>query len=167
MKHLAKILSVGLSREDVTFFLRALITRPGDIPGILRREAARRRDNAPGPVKRDADGLRLLTKSWEAALAAGIFQAPTLAGPTLRPLPDDSIAKIVTALQTAGSVNWGAADHLAFPALSLEAARLGLPQRADDPAAAAIRRRDYAETVNVSPALAAALADLATRDFGK
>jgi len=37
----------GIGAEDIAYVLRALVTRPGDIPGILRRAAARRRANLP------------------------------------------------------------------------------------------------------------------------
>ncbi len=163
MNSLAKILNLGLSRADITFFLRALVTRPGDIPGILRREAARRRANLQANRGSDADGLRLLTDSWQAALAAGMFTAPAGAGPVLRPTADMPLTALVSAMQTARAVHWGAADHPAFTALSLEAARLTLDQHADDPTAAMARRSGYIANAGLPAPLTAALHDLASQ----
>lgn len=160
-----RLLGALPSRADVAYFLRALATRPGDLPGILRREAARRR--APAAAA-DPDGLAALIAGWEAALAAGCFRAPPGRGPALelRGIGARPMAA-VSALQTASAVRWSAVEAPAFPPLALEAARLGLPQTCADPDAAQARMREWAAAAAVSAALRAALLALADAPVGR
>ncbi len=167
MRLLTRLLNAAPSAADLLYLLRALATRPGDVPGILRREAAKRR--APAAPAEDALGLAALTAAWEAALAAGVFPAPPGAGGALevreigaRPLD------LVTELQSASAVRWiGVEAAPAFPPLSLEAARLGLPQAARDPGPARARRAEWAASAPVSAPLRAALLDLADAPMGR
>lgn len=141
----------GIGAEDIAYVLRALVTRPGDIPGILRREAARRRANLPTTKPDDADGLRVLTNSWQAALSAKAFRAPPGTGPALRIASLDPLPDVITALQTASSVHWGpVTSHPAFGAISLEASRLSLPQSADQPEMAMAARQATVEAADLS-----------------
>lgn len=141
------------SLHDVWFLVRAIITRPGDVPGILRR--GRARDLAEKPS--DLDGLAFLTESWAAALAAGAFRAPAGDDPVVAPDTDD-LAGVATALQTASAVDWGAASpSRILGALSLEAARLSLPQATAHPDALRAARGLFLESAILSPDLRAAL----------
>ncbi|MEM7547166.1 MAG: hypothetical protein AAF367_16675 [Pseudomonadota bacterium] len=162
MSGLSTIRIFGLGVEDVVFFLRALLTRPGDIPGILRREAARRRANLPKSRGADTDGLRVLTDSWQAAVDAGAFTAPAGQGDavTITTLVDP--LRIISDLQIASAVHWdGVTADPAFPPLSLEAARLSLPQSADQPDAAMAARLAYLEAAALPAPVVTALRDLA------
>lgn len=151
--------------EDVVYFVTATLTRPGDIPWILRREAAKRRAGRVADEGPDTLGLRGLTKSWEAALAADVFRAPPGTGAHLTVTRSLTFAPltIVSALQTAGAVTFlDLEDDPAFPALSLEGARLGLAQNATDPARAQVARlRFIDETAELSMPLRGALRELA------
>lgn len=151
---------------DVAYFVRAALTRPGDIPWILRREAAQRRAGRMPPEAPDIYGLHCLTKSWEAAVEAGVFRAPPGNGPRLSVswaivrAPLDVISK----LQSASAVSFhGVETDPAFPALSLEAARFGLPQEATDPDRASAARRAFVEETDVSDRLRVALRELAAQ----
>lgn len=129
---------------DITYFVRAVLTRPGDIPGILRREAAKRR--AGGEIEKIGDplGLRCLFRSWEAAARAGLFRAPPGAGPALAidAAALEAPLTLVTRLQDAGAVIFAApAPGPVLGALSLEAARLGMVQSADAPETVLAARR--------------------------
>lgn len=148
--------------DDIVFVTRAFLIRPHDIPGILRREAARRR--AGEDVRKpDPLGMRILIESWEAAFAKDALLAPPGAGAPLAiraPVEDGHAA--ITALQTASAVTFlGMEGDERLPYLSLEAARLGLPQRADDPARLIAARRALVETLEVGEDLRAALGALA------
>lgn len=149
------------SAHDVWFLVRAILTRPGDVPGILRRGAAKKRANLPTGRGADPHGLRFLTDSWEAALAAGAFRAPPGEGPALTIDRLDDPAAAATALQTASSVRWRAptGGH-PLGALSLEAARLSLPQNALRPERVAEARRGFIAATDMSAGLRAALEDL-------
>ncbi len=168
MSGFVSIWKAAPTRADVGFFLRALLTRPLDIPGILRREAAKRRANLQAPPAEDALGLRALTESWEAALAAGLFDAPPGRGEALEISEIGEPLALLSALQSAAAVIWrgAAAQSPAFPPLSLEAARLGLPQHADEPEAAHAARRAWAAQAALSPALRARLLALAEAPIG-
>lgn len=145
---------------DITYFVRAALTRPGDIPGILRREAAKRR--AGGEIEKIGDplGLRCLFRSWEAAARAGLFRAPPGAGEALvigAEAPDHPLA-LVTRLQDAAAVRFAApAPGPVLGALSLEAARLGLAQSADAPETVLAARRALLAEGDFAPPLRAAL----------
>ncbi|MFV0473934.1 MAG: hypothetical protein ACK5MQ_06960 [Pikeienuella sp.] len=146
--------------EDITYFLRAILTRPGDIPGILRREAAKRR--AGGAQEREGDpfGLRCLFRSWEAAAAADLFRAPPGAGAAVIVAPEDARAPlaIVTALQDAGGVVFlDPEEGPVLGALSLEAARLSLPQASNAPECVLGARRALLAEIEFTPPLRAAL----------
>ncbi|QIE56137.1 hypothetical protein G5B40_12110 [Pikeienuella piscinae] len=150
--------------EDIAYFLGAALSRPGDIPWILRREAAKRRAGRAADEGPDTLGLRGLTRSWEAALAGGVFRAPPGTGARLTVTRSLTYAplSIVSALQTAGGVTFlDLVDDPAFPALSLEAARLGLPQAATDPERAKAARLAFIETAELSEPLRSALRQLA------
>lgn len=148
--------------DDIVFVARILLTRPHDLPGILRREAARRR---AGGKARPADplGVRVLVESWEAAFARDALRAPPGSGAalTLRAPFEDPLAAIA-ALQTASAATFsGAAGDERLPYLSLEAARLGLPQRAEDPARLIEARKALVEGLEIGEDLRAALRALA------
>lgn len=141
------------SLHDVWFLIRAILTRPGDVPGILRRGKAR---SAAGKVP-DPDGLGFLMQSWAAALAADAFLAPAGDGAPVSPDPED-IAGSISALQTARAVYWGsAAPSPRLGALSLEAARLSLPQSATNPASLRAARRAYLDAATLPGDLRAVL----------
>ena len=107
-------------------------------------------------AKPDRDGLAFLTESWTAALAAGAFLAPPGTGGVARPDPSDPAAA-ATALQTASAVEWGEpAPGAALGALSLEAARLSLPQTAP-PGVLANAQAAFLADADLSPGLRAAL----------
>lgn len=150
------------SLDDVTFVLRVVFTRPGDLIGVIKREAARRKSHRNRP---DKIGVRSLTSSWEAAFAAGVLTAPPGDGPPLRieaPMP--SVAEIATALQFAAAVAFdGVEDEPAFAALSLEATRLGLAQTASDPAAAEAARTKFVATCDLDEDLKTVLAEWAAQ----
>lgn len=162
MSLFAAIRSAAPSGADVAFFLRALLTRPGDAPGILRREAARRRAAAMGGARVDPAGLGWLIDAWEASLSGGAFCCPPGAGPAISLAPPLDQSAAASALQTASAVTFvGAEADVSFAPLSLEAARLSLPQAASDPKAVQKVRAAWVETAAVSPALRAALHELA------
>ena len=153
------------SAHDVWFLVRAILTRPGDVPGILRRSAAKKRANLPASRGADPHGLRFLTDSWEAAIAAGAFQASAGRGGALRIDDLSDAMAAATALQSASSVAWGPeARGAALGALSLEAARLSLPQTAFDPAAVTSARRAFVDQTPLSPTLRAVLEELAATE---
>lgn len=105
----------------------------------------------------DPDGLGFLTQSWAAALAAEAFGAPPGDGPPVAPDPADP-AGAVSALQTACAVDWGSsAPSPRLGALSLEAARLSLPQSAADPETLKAARRAYLDAATLPGDLRAAL----------
>ena len=153
---------------DIWYFIRNGLLRPRDIPGILRREARRRKAGHGAPPPPDPTGARVLTESWEAALAAGVFAAPSGDGPPLViPSDAENLLGFVTPMQNAGAVVFqGAETAPLFPALSIEAARLGLPQTAADPEAAMAARRAWIETIEVSGPLRDALSALADERIG-
>ena len=144
--------------EDIDYFVRALLTRPGDIPGILRREAARRR---AGHQERpdDQDGLFCLIAGWEAALTAGVFEAPPgEGGPSQIDTPIDDVAGALSALQTASALSLrGACDDRLTAAVAFEAARLSLGLVADDPTALASAQRAFLRDAAISDRLRARL----------
>ena len=141
------------SIHDVWFLVRAILTRPGDVPGILRRGKARTLAAKPA----DPDGLAFLTESWAAALAANGFRAPPGDGPVVAPDVNDP-AEAVSALQTASGVDWGAAGPTRIlGALSLEATRLSLPQATADPDGLKAARSLFLESAALPFDLRAAL----------
>ena len=154
-----------LSAHDIWFLTRAILTRPGDVPGIIRRGAARKRANLPTGRGADPDGLAVLIDSWEAAVAAGGFLAPS---GSEEAAPDPKrLSETISILQTAKSVDWGRADvNRRLAALSLEAARLSVAQSAADPSSLFQERRRFVETTPVSPALRDALGRLAETPIG-
>ncbi|MEX2518005.1 MAG: hypothetical protein WD969_01585 [Paracoccaceae bacterium] len=152
--------------EDVGYVVHALLTRPLDLPGILRREAAIRRAGKQKQPPPDSLGLHCVTMSWQAALEAGVFEAPPGAGPHLtvpRALVNSPLS-VVSALQSASGVTFlDLEDDPVFPVLSLEAARLGLPQSATNAKRAEEARRAYLETAEMTEPLRAALRALASQ----
>lgn len=145
------------SLHDVWFLIRAILTRPGDVPGILRRGRARNMASRPA----DPDGLAFLSESWAAALSANAFRAPPGDGPTVAP-DVENLPEAVSVLQTASAVDWGdAAASPALGALSFEAARLSLPQVAAKPETLRDARNIYLEGAAPSAELRAALQALA------
>ena len=145
------------SFHDVWFLIRAILTRPGDVPGILRRGRARNLSEKPV----DADGLAFLTESWAAALAANAFHAPPGQGPEVSPNVNDPV-EAASALQTASAVDWGdAAPSPILGALSLAAARLSLSQSATDPDSLKTARKLLLDCANLPRDLRAALEALA------
>lgn len=164
MSRLSILIEAAPSRADVAFFLRAALTRPGDVPGILRREAARRRARLPSGPDADPTGLACLTGAWEAALEGDAFRCPAGEGPAAEIAAPIDAPPSLTALQTARRVSFVACeDDPAFPPVSLEAARLSLPQSATAPERAMATRAAWVEGAAVSPALRDALRALAAR----
>ncbi|MEO0361656.1 MAG: hypothetical protein AAF322_11130 [Pseudomonadota bacterium] len=159
MSFVTSLLARPPSLDDILFVFRTVFTRPGELVGVLKREAARRRAYKR---QRDPHGVRGLTSSWEGAQAAGGLRAPQGdGGPLVIEGPVEDVAKAITDLQFASSVVFTrAAKDPAFPALSLEAARLGLAQRSDAPEAAKAARSAFIEKCDLSEGLKSALREL-------
>lgn len=153
------------SFEDIFYVVRALTTRPGEIPGILRRYFARRRAEA---LEADPIGVRVLLQSWEAARAASVFDGRPGDGDRLVvQAPLDRPTDVMSELQFASAVDFvGVEGDPAFAALSLEAARHGLAQRASAPAHAAEARAAYVESAEIGPELRIRLRELAAGEIG-
>ena len=153
--------------HDVWFLTRAILTRPGDVPGIIRRGAARKRANLPTSRGADPDGLRVLTDSWEAALAANAFRAPAGGGAAVDLGEAIDLTEAIGRLQFASAVTWGEGFEPIHAALSFEAARLSLPQSARAPEALIAARRAFAGKAEVSDRLRAALVELADAEVAR
>ncbi|WP_340110228.1 hypothetical protein [Pikeienuella sp. HZG-20] len=153
--------------DDIVYFTRKILSRPQDIPGILRREAARRRAGKGKKVP-DPIGMRVLFESWESAALQNLLRAPPGAGSPLElraPLEDAQAA--IAALQHASAVVFiGLEDDARLPWLSLEAARLGLPQRASAPERLRALRDRLIEEAGFPEPLRAELRLLAAGEIG-
>ncbi|MEM7522576.1 MAG: hypothetical protein AAF360_02220 [Pseudomonadota bacterium] len=168
MSILKTLLSKPPSLEDIVYVARAVLTRPGDIPGILRREAAKRRSGFREKPKPDIHGVHALEAMWTAAAEADMFTAPAGPDGELEIAMDGVDApKAISALQFASSVVFRGVteDDPVIGPLSLEAARLSLPQRANAPDAAIAARRRYVETVEIPEAARARLRALAETEI--
>ena len=168
MMLLGDLLKKPPSFGDIAYFVRAIVTRPGDIPGILRREASRRKSGAGTPPPADPIGARCMTESWEAALRADVFTAPPGDGPALTiAAPLDEPLRMIGEIQRASAVAFeGVEAAPLFPVLSLEAARLSLSQTASDPETARAARRAYIDDAEISEPLREALRVLADQPIG-
>lgn len=165
MKSLLVILRAKPSLADLRFFFSALLFRPWEVIGILKREAARIR-NGSKIVKPDATGLRGIVDLWESAHSTGLFEAPPRSGGLLIVETIASPTETASALQRASEVRWRKVERSpSFPVLSLEAARLGLRQTATDPLLATSLRSDWLLKAPMSSGLRRRLYALAMRDF--
>lgn len=156
------------SFEDIWYFIRNGLLRPRDIPGILRREARRRKAGKGVPPPLDPYGQRVFTEAWETALRAGVFMARPLNGPTLLVTSAEGrLMDFVGPMQTAGDVRFlGVENDPLFPIISFEAGRLGLRQAAGDPDAAMANRLAWLETATISDQLRDKLRELAKTEIG-
>ena len=165
MKSLLVVLKARPSLADISFFLSALIFRPWEVVGILRREAARIR-NGSKTIVSDPTGVIGLVDLWEAEISGGRFEAPPRSGGPLVVEAIRAPTEIATALQHASEVRWSGVERApAFPALSLEAARLGLRQSATNPPLASFFRSRWLLQAGVSAGLRKRLHDLSLRGF--
>lgn len=153
--------------EDISYFTRAILSRPWDIPGILRREAARRRsvpwDYIPDPLE-----IMVLREGWPTALKADMFRAPPGKGPKVTiQAPVTDMAATISSLQFTSAVDFIDMEvDERLPWLSLEAARLGLKQSATSPEKAASARAAFVESEPMEEALRAELRKLAAEPIG-
>lgn len=165
MKSLLVILRARPSLSDIRFFVVALIFRPWEITGILKREAARIRNGTKKPHQ-DSTGLRGIVDLWEGAHSIDLFEAQPRSGGVLIVEKITSPTETASALQFASKVNWRKVERSAsFPVLSLEAARLGLRQSTTDPLLATSLRSDWLLKAHMSPGLRRRLYVLSLRDF--
>lgn len=153
--------------DDIAYFTRKIVSRPQDIPGILRREAARRRAGKGKKIP-DPLGMRVLFESWESAALQDLLHAPSGDGPSLElRAPLEDVQAAIAALQHASAVVFiDLEDDERLPWLSLEAARLGLPQRTSAPERLHALRDRLIEEAGFPEPLKTELRALATGEIG-